>query len=132
LYILTRQTAMGALEDARERWRSGPVGPRPRPERVHRPSGAPSFTTRPWTEADGDPDAPEKVLGLAVIERLGTRWDVPGALVVLSDGRYAVTGPQVLVGSREQLQWHSCRRLRQAVSDAERAWWQEVIGSSAL
>jgi cell volume regulation protein A len=132
LYILTRQTAMGALEDARERWRTGPVGPRPRPERVHRPSGAPIFTTRPWTDADGDPDSPQRVLGLEVIERLGTRWDVPGALVVLSDGRYAVTGPQVLVGSREQLQWHSRRRLRQATSDAERAWWQEVIGSSAL
>ena len=95
LYVLVRQTAMGALEEARERWRAGPVGPQPRPERVHRPSGAPIFTTRPWTEADGDPDAPEKVLGLEVIERLGTRWDVPGALVVLADGRYAVTGPHV-------------------------------------
>jgi cell volume regulation protein A len=132
LYVLVRQTATGALEQARERWRTGPVGPLPRPERVHRPSGAPIFTTRPWTEADGDPDAPEQVLGLDVIERLGTRWDVPGALVVLSDGRYAVTGPQVLVGSREQLQWHSRRRLRQASTDPERAWWQEVIGASAL
>ena len=28
-------------------------------------------------EADGDPDAPDKVLGLEVVERLGTRWDVP-------------------------------------------------------
>jgi cell volume regulation protein A len=131
LYVLVRQTAIGPLEEARERWRTGPVGPRPRPVRA-RPSGAPIFTTRPWTDADGDPDAPEEVLGLEVIERLGTRWDVPGALVVLSDGRYAVTGPQVLVGSREQLQWHSRRRLRQAQTDPERAWWQEVIGASAL
>jgi len=38
----------------------------------------------------------------------------------------------VLVGSREQLQWHARRRLRGAQTDAERAWWQEVIGSSAL
>jgi cell volume regulation protein A len=132
LYVLTRQTAMGALEEARERWRSGPVGPLPRPERVQRATGAPIFTTRPWTDADGDPDAPVQVLGLEVLERLGTRWDVPGALVVLSDGRYAVTGPHVLVGSREQLQWHARRRLRQAPTDPERAWWQEVIGSSAL
>ena len=72
------------------------------------------------------------MLGLEVLERLGTRWDVPGALVVLEDGRYAVTGPNVLVGSREQLQWHARRRLRLAKEDAERAWWQEVIGSSAL
>ncbi|MEA2137808.1 MAG: potassium/hydrogen antiporter, partial [Solirubrobacteraceae bacterium] len=78
------------------------------------------------------PEDPAKVLGLDVLERLGTRWDVPGALVVLSDGRYAVTGPHVLVGSREQLQWHARRRLRQSTTDPERAWWQEVIGSSAL
>lgn len=132
LYVLVRQSAMASLEAARERWRSGPVGPAPRPQRAHRPSGAPIFTTRPWTDADGDPDAPVAVLGLEVVERLGTRWDVPGALVVLSDGRYAVTGPHVLAGSREQLQWHARRRLRIATGDAERAWWQEVIGSSAL
>ena len=132
LYVLARQSAMGALEEARERWRIGPVGPAPRPARAHRPSGAPIFTTRPWTDADGDPESPDKVLGLEVVDRLGTRWDVPGALVVLSDGRYAVTGPHVLVGSREQLQWHARRRLRIAKTDPERAWWQEVIGSSAL
>jgi cell volume regulation protein A len=132
LYVLVRQTAMGALEQARERWRIGPVGPAPRTEHKSTSTGAPIFTTRPWMDSDGDPDAPVTVLGLEVIERLGTRWDVPGALVVLSDGRYAVTGPQVLVGSREQLQWHARRRLRIAKTDPERAWWQEVIGSSAL
>jgi cell volume regulation protein A len=123
---------MGALEEARERWRAGPVGPLPRAEHRRSPSGAPIFTTRPWTDADGDADDPSSVLGLEVLERLGTRWDVPGALVVLADGRYAVTGPQLAVGSRDQLQWHARRRLRQATEDAERAWWQEVIGSSAL
>ncbi|MEA2157306.1 MAG: potassium/hydrogen antiporter [Solirubrobacteraceae bacterium] len=131
LHIEARQTALAALESARERWRTGPVGPAPRPERMPATS-APIFTTRPWAEADGDPDAPAAVLGLDVVERLNTRWDVPGALVVLADGRYAVTGPHVLVGSREQLQWHARRRLRTAKTDAERAWWQEVIGASAL
>ncbi|MEA2190896.1 MAG: potassium/hydrogen antiporter, partial [Solirubrobacteraceae bacterium] len=132
LYVLARQSAMGALEEARERWRTGPVGPAPRPARAHHQTGAPIFTTRPWIESDGDPDNPKAVLGLDVVERLGTRWDVPGALVVLSDGRYAVTGPHVLVGSREQLQWHARRRLGHAKTDPERAWWQEVIGASAL
>jgi cell volume regulation protein A len=131
LYIVARQTAVAALEEARERWRTGPVGPAPRPARTP-PTGAPIFTTRPWTVADGDPDAPVTVLGLTVVERLNTRWDVPGALVVLEDGRYAVTGPHVLVGAREQVQWHARRRLRGARTDAERAWWQEVIGASAL
>jgi potassium/hydrogen antiporter len=131
LYIVARQTAVAALEEARERWRTGPVGPAPRPARTP-PTGAPIFTTRPWAVADGDPDAPVTVLGLTVVERLNTRWDVPGALVVLEDGRYAVTGPHVLVGAREQVQWHARRRLRGARTDAERAWWQEVIGASAL
>jgi cell volume regulation protein A len=131
LHIVARQTALAALEDARERWRTGPVGPAPRPPRTIS-TNAPIFTTRPWTDEDGDPDAPEAVLGLDIIERLNTRWDVPGALVVLADGRYAVTGPHVLVGSREQLQWHARRRLRTSKTDAERAWWQEVIGASAL
>ena len=131
LYIVARQSAVGALEEARERWRTGPVGPAPRPPRVPA-TRAPIFTTRPWTDEDGDPDRPERVLGLEVVERLATRWDVPGALVALEDGRYAVTGPHLLVGSREQLQWHARRRLRLAQTDAERAWWQEVIGASAL
>ena len=131
LYIVARQSAVASLREARERWRTGPVGPAPRPQRTP-PTGAPIFTTRPWTEADGNPDSPEQVLGLKVVERLNTRWDVPGALVVLEDGRYAVTGPHVLVGAREQVQWHARRRLRTAGSDAERAWWQEVIGASAL
>ena len=131
LYIVARQGAIAAIEEARQRWRTGPVGPAPRPPRQPH-AGAPIFTTRPWSEDDGDPDAPDSVLGLDVIERLNTRWDVPGALVVLADGRYAVTGPHVLVGSREQVQWHARRRLRAAVTDAERAWWQEVIGASAL
>jgi potassium/hydrogen antiporter len=131
LYIVGRQDAMAAIEDARERWRAGPVGPKPRPPRTPT-AGAPIFTTRPWSEGDGNPDSPEHVLGLEVVQRLGTRWDVPGALVALEDGRYAVTGPHISVGSREQIQWFARRRLRGATTDAERAWWQEVIGSSAL
>lgn len=131
LHIVARQSAVGALEAARERWRTGPVGPAPRPPRIPA-TRAPIFTTRPWMESDGNPDAPVTVLGLDVVERLNTRWDVPGALVVLADGRYAVTGPHVLVGSSEQLQWHARRRLRTSKTDAERAWWQEVIGASAL
>jgi len=131
LYIVARQTAVAAIEQARQRWRVGPVGPKPRPPRVPT-AGAPIFTTRPWDEADGNPDSPEAVLGLDVLQRLNTRWDVPGALVVLADGRYAVTGPHILVGSREQLQWHARRRLRAAATDAEQAWWQEVIGAAAL
>ena len=131
LYIVARQGAMAAIEEARQRWRTGPVGPAPRPPR------SPADRRADLHDAPVDRGRRRRrrargVLGLDVIERLNTRWDVPGALVVLADGRYAVTGPHVLVGSREQVQWHARRRLRTAKTDAERAWWQEVIGASAL
>jgi cell volume regulation protein A len=131
VHIIVRQAALEAVGDVRERWRTGPVGPAPRPPRVPA-TRTPIFTTRPWLAGDGDAGSPDELLGLAVVERVASRWDVPGALVVLADGRYAVSGPQLLVGSRHQLQWHARRRLRVARTDPERAWWQEVIGAAAL
>ena len=66
-----------------------------------------------------------------VVEHLRTRRDVPGALVILGDGRYAVTGPLLMVGPPGQLQTQARRRLDAATDDAERSWWQEVIGACA-
>jgi cell volume regulation protein A len=60
-----------------------------------------------------------------------TRRDVRGALVALDDGRYAVTGPSMAVGSASDLQRYARRRLEKATSEAERGWWQEVIGAVA-
>ena len=57
---------------------------------------------------------------------------MPGALVVLEDGRYAVTGPLLMVGPPTQLQFQARRRLQLTDDDAARAWWQEVIGACAL
>ena len=51
---------------------------------------------------------------------------------MLDDGRYAVSGPTLAVGSREQLTTHARRRLRLAADDRERAWWEEVIGALAV
>jgi hypothetical protein len=51
--------------------------------------------------------------------------------VVLSDGRYAYTGPITATGSAGQLQDAARRRLRLATTDAEQAWWREVIGALA-
>ena len=92
----------------------------------------PIYTARPWKAADGDPSHPSEVLGRAVAEHLRTRRDVPGALVILADSRYAVTGPILMVGPPAQLQAQARRRLTAAKDDAERAWWQEVIGACAL
>jgi potassium/hydrogen antiporter len=88
-------------------------------------------TTRPWAEEDGDPAYPRQVAGSAVLEQLVTRIDEPGALVTLADGRYAFTGQVVSVGSASALQASARRQLAGAASDADRAWWREIIGALA-
>jgi potassium/hydrogen antiporter len=67
-----------------------------------------------------------------VVDLLRMRNDRPGALVVLDEGRYAVTGPLLAVGSATQIQAHARKRAGLTDSDAERAWWQEVIGALAV
>jgi potassium/hydrogen antiporter len=71
------------------------------------------------------------VLGVDVHDHLRTRRDRRGALVLLEDGRYAVTGPLVAVGGASQLQRYARRRLADENDEAARAWWQEVIGALA-
>ena len=79
----------------------------------------------------GDPSRPRRVGEVDVVDQLRTRRDHPGALVVLSDGRYAYTGPITAIGSAGQVQDAARRRLRLAKTDAEQAWWREVIGALA-
>ena len=57
---------------------------------------------------------------------------MPGALVITEDGRFAVTGPILMMGPPGQVQAQARRRMLQARDDAEIAWWQEVIGACAL
>ncbi|MDO8184320.1 potassium/proton antiporter [Conexibacter sp. JD483] len=132
LHVLIRREALPVMRELTDRWHSGPIGPRPRPKRI--PEGhAPVFHVRPWSSADdGDPNRAETVAGRMVVDRLRTRRDVPGALVLLDDGYFAVTGPVLALG-REQLlsQWVR-RKARAAPTDAERSWWEEVLGALAL
>jgi cell volume regulation protein A len=86
---------------------------------------------RPWRAGDGDASFPTRVLDMPVQKQLLSRLDRPGALVVLSDGRYAFTGPILGVGPASALQAEGRRRLSHAGSDAERAWWRDVIGELA-
>jgi cell volume regulation protein A len=90
------------------------------------------FSVRPWNEDDGDAASPDDCDGVPVVEQLRTRRDVPGALVVLADGRYAVTGPFLASGGARSLEAHARRRLKRAGEESERAWWQEVLGAVAL
>jgi len=129
LHVLVRQEAAMEFRTLLGRWRTGPLETPP-PRRIGRRATS-IFTTRPWGEDDGDPARPGEVTGVAVVERLRTRRDVPGALVALADGRFAFTGPVLAVGAASQLQDGARRRLRQARTDDERAWWREVIGALA-
>ena len=131
LHVLVRQEVAIEFSALLERWRSGPLGPAPRPERAWRSMPSVS-STRPWHENDGDPGHPEAVNGLGVITRLRTRRDgTPGALVELEDGRFAVTGPIVMIGRPQAIAAGAQRRLQNAPTHAEGAWWREVIGAVA-
>ena len=130
LHILTRREALEQVRELTERWRTGPVGPPPRPAPSLR--GSPVILSmRPWLEEDGDPAAPAEINGLEVIERLSVRRDVAGALVRLADGRYAVTSPLLVVGSRGNVSDQARRRAREATDDGEAAWWQDVLSAVA-
>jgi cell volume regulation protein A len=131
LLVLVRREVARELPQLLERWRTGPVHRPLRPARSYTGS-VPVYTTRPWNDADGDPAHPREVAGNAVVEHLRTRRDTPGALVILADGRFAVTGPILMMGPPVQVQAQVRRRLIRATDDAEVAWWQEVIGACAL
>jgi cell volume regulation protein A len=132
LHLLVRQEAAPEVRDLLARWRRGPIGPDVKPARPRLAGSTPVFHVRPWTDEDGDPSRPDSIEGLEVIDRLRSRRDVPGCLVLVEDGRYAVVGPVVALGSRQALNDWVRRRMRTGVSDNERVWWEEVLGALAL
>jgi len=130
LHVVVRQEVAQQVPQMLQRWHAGPVGLPARPTAPLRASTA-VFTARPWGDGDGDPGFPHTVIGVEVIEHMRTRRDTRGALVLLEDGRYAVTGPLLAVGGALQLQRYARRRLADESDEAARAWWQEVIGALA-
>jgi cell volume regulation protein A len=133
LHVLLRQESAGEVSGLLERWANGPIGREPRPRRPL--ARTPVFSVGPLRAArvEGGCARPDAVAGERVVGRLRIRRDVPGALVVLEDGRYAVTGPVVAVGGREQLRDYAQRRLRGlATHDDERGWLQNVVGALAV
>jgi cell volume regulation protein A len=133
LHVLLRSEVSRDVPRLVERWRGGPVGPPPRPRA--RPHGRPpvfSVCSLAQSDVDGDPARPAAVAGEPVAAQLRIRRDVPGALVALVDGRYAVIGPLVAVGGRRALTSWAARRLgRLEATDPERAWLQNVVGALA-
>ena len=133
LHLLVRAETAGAVTKLMRRWREGPIGAPPRPRRLPR-GAATVFTVRPYREGivDGDLARPRAVSGEPAVAQLRIRRDTPGALVALADGRYAVTGPLIVVGSRQDLTQFATRRLRRLPADAsERPWLQNVIAAMA-
>ena len=130
LHVVVRSEVAVRMRDVVERWETGPVGTPAAGPRSVPSSGV--FSSRPWDEErDGDAAYPEEIDGVEVREHLRTRRDRRGSLVVLSDSRYALTGPTLAVGGAKQLQAYARRRLSRERDDAVRAWWQEVIGALA-
>jgi cell volume regulation protein A len=127
LHLLIRHEVAHGVTRLMERWREGPIGsdvPARRSIRAHRAV----FTVRPYEEA-ASATHPARIEDVDVVAHLRTRRDVPGALVLLADGRYAITGPLLAVGPPRLLQRHVRQQLHRARSDQERAWWQEVAGA---
>ena len=129
LHIVVREAVRGDVEGLFERWRVGPI--EARDERIATPQGrTPIFSVRPWRDEQGDPAAPETVENVAVHRTLRTRREARGALVLLADGRLAVTGDGVVAtGSPRQLVRYCRERIGRAASAESRAWWQEVAGA---
>ena len=130
VHVLLRQSEARRVPELVERWRTGPIGPAPRPQRRSK-GRTPVFSAWAWDEAkDGDPAEPEHVRGFDVVEQLRIRRDHPGGLWVLADGRYAITGPVAAVGGSRAISEWARRRIPRAEPD-ERAWLQTVIGALA-
>jgi potassium/hydrogen antiporter len=130
LHVLVRRERHGEIVQLLDIWRDGPI---PEPPRVPLGlRGSPAiFSVRPTRPEEGDTGAPELVDGIEVALTLRVRHDVPAAVVVLADGRFAVTGPDLIaVGGRQTLaRWCARRARTDSVSPQERAWLQEAIGT---
>ncbi len=129
LHVLVRSELREEVEALTKTWTRGPVGRPPPPQMPHR-AASQIFSVRPARPGD-DPLALVEVDGIPVLAVLRSRRDGVGAMAALADGRYAVTGDDVIaIGGRRALAgWCERRAARPGVDQAERAWWQEVTGA---
>lgn len=130
LHLLVRRETRGEITRLIKTWREGPIAGVPTlPIGVR---GTPAiFSVRPTRPADGDTGSPRTVDGVDVAVTLRNRSDVPAAIVALVDGRFAVTGPDLIAvgGRRNMTRWCAERAERVETSPQDRAWLQEAIGA---
>jgi hypothetical protein len=81
------------------------------------------FTQRPADGRTGIGERPERVLDVDVLEVMLVRFDAPGALVRLADGRVAIAGSVVAAGAAHDLAAYARRRAKRSVMRADRAWF---------
>jgi cell volume regulation protein A len=129
LHILVRSEMRDEVEALTEQWRIGPIG-KPAPPSLPRRGTSQVFTVRPVRDGEDPLDFTE-VDGIAVLSVLRSRSDTSGAMVALADGRFAVTGGEIIaIGGRRALaEWCERRASRKDIAGPERAWWQEVTGA---
>jgi hypothetical protein len=85
-----------------------------------------NLTVRAWNPHDGNPGSPQQVLGIPVDRLLAKRPDAPGALVALTDRRFALTGQLAAIGRHRVLRTYIRSRARTKTDRAYRAWLAEV------
>ena len=129
LHILVRGSVRRDVEALFARWHEGPIGEPPVEAPVMHGRAA-IFTVRGWRVEDGDPGRPKRVGEARVVRHLRTRRGAAGAVVLLDDGRFAVTGDGVAaVGGSRQVFRYCRERIGRAEDEASRAWWQEAAGA---
>jgi potassium/hydrogen antiporter len=122
LQVMVPHGGTRQIVDLAEGWKTGPVGPPPRP-RLEVRTSPPVFSVRPWRESDGDASSPSEIGGQRVVERLRVRAEQPGALLILADGRYALTGSRLVIGSRDAVTQWARRRVQSVPDDDEESVW---------
>jgi cell volume regulation protein A len=130
VHLMIRREHRTMMRELTKRWREGPIGEPPLPASAMR--GAPQvFSVRPTIAGDGNTGAPTSVNGIAVIRIVRSRSDRSAAVVALADGRFAVTGPELIAfgGKRILADWCAARGRRDGVGPQDRAWWQEAVGA---
>lgn len=130
VHLMIRREQRSMMKELTKRWREGPLGDPPLPAGAMR--GSPQvFSVRPTTAGDGNTGAPTAVNGIPVVRVLRSRSDRSAAVVALADGRFAVTGPELIAfgGKRILADWCAARARREGVGPQDRAWWQEAVGA---
>jgi cell volume regulation protein A len=129
LHVLVRSEQRPEVEGLTNVWAKGPIG-RPTPPLLPRRGASQVFTVRPARPGD-DLLTERELEGIPVLAVLRSRSESGAALAALADGRYAVSGVDVVaIGGRRALAgWCERRSERPGVDAAERAWWQEVTGA---